>query len=163
MTSTALLASLRDRLEVEELLTRYCSAIDERRFDRLEGVFLPHARLDYTSAGGPAGDFVSVRRWLERALAPFAMTQHLVTNFAIETDGDDGRSTCSFYNPMGLPQPDGSLHTFLCGGFYRDRLRRTPAGWRIRERVLEQRYLHGSLPPGFVVPGGGPGPSADGA
>ena len=32
------------------------------------------------------------------------------------------------------------------GATYRDRLVRTEAGWRIRERVIEPQYLDGKLP-----------------
>lgn len=152
MTSVALIASLRDRIEVEELLTLYCTAIDGRRFELLDRVFLPDAVIDYTASGGIRGPLPQVREWLAKALEPFVLVQHLVSNFVIETSDDYGTSTCSFFNPMGLPLPEGGLHTFFCGGFYRDRLLRTPAGWRIRERVTDQRYLHGSLPKGFEIP-----------
>lgn len=152
MTSVALVATIRDRIEVEELLVRYCTAIDTRRFDLLDRVFTPDAVIDYTGSGGIRAEFPRIREWLENALAPFVVVQHLVSNFEIETSDDHGTSTCSFFNPMGLPRADGGVHTFFCGGYYRDRLLRTPAGWRITERVNDQRYLHGSLPEGFVIP-----------
>ena len=152
MTSVALIASLRDRIEVEELLTRYCTAIDSRDFELLDHVFTPNAVIDYTRSGGLRGELPAVKEWLAKALEPFVVLQHMVSNFVIETSDDHGKSVCSFFNPMGLPQPDGGVQTFFCGGFYRDRLLRTPAGWRICERVNDQRYLHGSLPPGLRTP-----------
>jgi hypothetical protein len=152
MTSVALVASLRDRIEVEELLTLYCTAVDTRELGLLERVFTRDAIIDYTRSGGIRGTLPEIQQWLEKALAPFVLVQHLVSNFVIETEDDLGTSVCSFFNPMGLPRPDGSVHTFFCGGFYRDRLYRTPGGWRIQERVNDQRYLHGSLPPGFEIP-----------
>lgn len=152
MTSVALIASLRDRIEVEELLTRYCTAVDTRQFELLDRVFTPDAMIDYTRSGGIRGELPRVREWLAKALEPFVVVQHMVSNFVIETAENHGTSTCSFFNPMGLPLPDGAVHTFFCGGFYRDRLLRTHAGWRICERTTDQRYLHGSLPPGFQIP-----------
>ena len=152
VTSQALVATMRDRIEVEELLVRYCTAIDSRRFDLLDRVFTPDAVIDYSRSGGIRGELPKVKEWLEKALAPFVVVQHLVSNFVIATDDDHGTSVCSFFNPMGLPQADGSVHTFFCGGYYRDVLLRTHAGWRIRERVNDQRYLHGGLPPGFEIP-----------
>lgn len=152
MTSQALLASMRDRIEVEDLLTLYCTVIDSRRFDLLDRVFTPDAVIDYTRSGGIRGALPQVQGWLEKALAPFVVVQHLVSNFVVETEDDHGKSVCSFFNPMGLPQSDGGVHTFFCGGYYRDVLLRTPAGWRIRERVNDQRFLHGSLPAGFAIP-----------
>jgi 3-phenylpropionate/cinnamic acid dioxygenase small subunit len=152
MTSVALVASLRDRIEIEELLTRYCTVIDTRRFDLLDRVFTHDAVIDYTRSGGIRDELPRVQEWLAKALQPFALVQHMVSNFVIETSDDHGKSVCSFFNPMGLPQPDGSLHTFFCGGFYRDTLLRTPSGWRISERVNDQRYMHGALQPGFQIP-----------
>jgi len=152
MTSVALIASLRDRIEVEELLTLYCTAIDSRDFELLDHVFTPNAVIDYTRSGGLRAELPAVKEWLAKALAPFVVLQHMVSNFVIETSDDHGKSVCSYFNPMGLPQPDGGVKTFFCGGFYRDRLLRTPAGWRICERVNDQRYRHGSLPPELHAP-----------
>jgi 3-phenylpropionate/cinnamic acid dioxygenase small subunit len=152
MTSVALIASLRDRIEIEELLTLYCTAIDTRQLDLLDRVFTPDAAIDYTRSGGIRAELPRMKEWLAKALDPFVVVQHLVSNFVIHTEDDRGTSVCSFFNPMGLPLPDGSVHTFFCGGFYRDRLLRTPSGWRIHERVSDQRYLHGSLPAGFQIP-----------
>lgn len=151
MTSVALIASLRDRIEIEELLTLYCTAIDSRSFDLLDRVFTPDAVIDYTRSGGIRAELPAIKEWLAKALEPFVVIQHMVSNFVIEVSGDQATSVCSFFNPMGLPQPGGPLQTFFCGGFYRDRLVRTPAGWRICERVNDQRYLHGSLPAGLVA------------
>ncbi len=152
VTSVALVANLRDRIEVEELLTFYCTAIDGRRFDLLDRVFTPDAVIDYTRSGGIRAELPRIQEWLAKALAPFVVVQHMVSNFVIETADDKGTSVCSFFNPMGMAQPDGSVHTFFCGGFYRDRLVHTPAGWRICERVNDQLYLHGGLPPGLQIP-----------
>lgn len=148
MTSSALIASLRDRIEIEELLTLYCTAIDTRELELLDRVFTPDAVIDYTRSGGPRAELPEIRAWLGRALEPFVVLQHMVSNFVIETDGDRATSVCSFFNPMGLPKPGGGVQTTFYGGFYRDRLIRTPAGWRICERVNDQRYRHAGAPPG---------------
>jgi hypothetical protein len=44
------------------------------------------------------------------------------------------------------------MSTFFCGGIYRDQLLRTECGWRISERVNDQLYAHGALPPGVEPP-----------
>ncbi len=136
------LAELRDKLEIEDLLTRYCAAIDAREFDLLDEVFTPEATIDYTRSGGICGEYPAVKSWLAKALAPFRVVQHLVTNARVELDGDRASSVCYFFNPMGLPQEDGSLKLFFCGGIYRDRLVRTDRGWRISQRVNDELYRH---------------------
>ncbi len=148
MAETQLLQVLEDRIEIEDLLTRYCSAIDAKDFDRLATVFTRDAVIDYTRSGGIKGEFPAVKKWLAKALAPFSMTQHVVSNIELAVQDERARCVCSFFNPMGLPKDDGSLHMFFCGGYYRDALLRTGDGWRICERVIDQIYMYGSLPGG---------------
>ncbi len=41
-------AEISDRLEIQQLITDYSTAIDNRRFDDLDAVFTPDAYIDYT-------------------------------------------------------------------------------------------------------------------
>lgn len=146
------LGQLRDRLDIEDLLTRYCAAIDAKDFDLLDEVFTADATIDYTRSGGIRDAYPAVKSWLATVLAPFRVVQHLITNVRVEIDGDRARSVCYFFNPMGLPQQDDGVRTFFCGGIYRDRLIRTERGWRITERINDQLYAHGALPAGLEPP-----------
>jgi 3-phenylpropionate/cinnamic acid dioxygenase small subunit len=136
-------AYLADRLEIDDLLTRYAVALDTKQWDLLDTVFTPDATVDYRSAGGAHGSYPEVRAWLEQTLAGFPMTQHLVANRDVRIDGDTATARSYFYNPMGLPRKDGSLKLFFVGGYYNDRLRRTPDGWRIVERIEETAWMDG--------------------
>jgi 3-phenylpropionate/cinnamic acid dioxygenase small subunit len=135
------LADVADRLEIQDLLTRYCRAIDTRAWDLLDTVFTPDATVDYTAAGGVRGSFPEVKAWLAEVLPRFAMTQHLVTNHDIRVDGDRATSRVYVYNPMGTRNAAGGLDLFFFGGYYNDRLVRTPAGWRIVERIEETAFV----------------------
>lgn len=141
-----------DRIEINDLLVRYTVAIDTKDWSLLDRCFTPDAQLDYTSAGGVAGDYPSVRAWLERALAPFPMTMHYITNSVVDLQGDSARTRTAVFNPMGSRQDDGSMHVFTVGAYYNDLLVRTDDGWRIRERVEESVYMDGQLPPGLKIP-----------
>jgi len=140
-------STLADRLEIDDLLTRYAVAIDTKQFDLLDTVFSPDATIDYTSAGGVAGKLPEVRKWLAEVLAGFPMTQHLVGNRDVKIDGDTATARSYFYNPMGMPGKDGKLSLFFVGGYYNDRLRRTPDGWRIYERIEETAWMQGAPEP----------------
>ena len=72
--------TLADRMAMEDLLTRYATAIDSREWQLLDTVFTDDAHLDYRSAGGVEGSYPEVRRWLAEVLPIFDMTQHLVVN-----------------------------------------------------------------------------------
>ena len=141
-----------DRIEINDLLIRYTVAIDKKDYTILDTCFVPDAHLDYTSAGGIAGDYPKVRAWLEKALAPFPMTVHYVTNSVVELDGDQATARTAVLNPMGFQNPDGSMHQFTVGAYYNDELTRTPDGWRIRQRIEESVFMDGDLPPGLEIP-----------
>jgi 3-phenylpropionate/cinnamic acid dioxygenase small subunit len=142
-----------DRLAISDAIVRYAWAIDEKDWAALDTVFLPDAHLDYSSnPGGIAGPYGEVRQWLETSLAPFPVTQHLVTNIDVRVDGDRATSRTMVYNPMGAATREGPLHFFFLGGRYDDEWARTPDGWRIAKRVETLLWFQGSLPKELVVP-----------
>lgn len=129
-----------DRLEIDDLLTRYAVAVDTKDWALYESCFTPDAEIDYTSAGGIRGSLGEVRRWLEEVMQLFPMTQHVVANRVIRVDGD--RATCRsyFYNPMGMDDGRDGMKLFIDGGYYEDELVRTKDGWKISRRVERSAY-----------------------
>jgi 3-phenylpropionate/cinnamic acid dioxygenase small subunit len=136
-----------DRLEIDDLLTAYATAVDDRDWDRLDAVFAPDAHLDYRSAGGIHGPYPEVRQWLAQVLPLFTWTQHLVANRSVTIDMSAGtaRARSDFHNPNEMVV-DGEPWLFVVGGRYHDRLERTPAGWRITHRVEETLWWHHPMP-----------------
>ena len=144
------LETLIDRQEIDDLLIRYATAVDTKDWDLYETCFTEDAFIDYESAGGIKGRLPEIRAWLEKTLAIFPMTQHVVCNRAVEIDGDNGSARSVFYNPMGLRSGETNQVLFFDGGYYNDQLIRTSEGWRIRERIEESSYstrLNKLLPP----------------
>ncbi len=142
-----------DRIEIDDLLSRYATAVDTRDWDLYRTVFTADAVIDYTSSGGIRGGLAEVTEWLSDALSGFSMSQHMVTNRDIRLAGDTATSRSYFYNPMGRTRRDGTLALMFVGGYYRDRLRRTGDGWRITERIQDSAWF--SSAPGTA---GAPGP-----
>jgi hypothetical protein len=140
------LQAISDRLEIEDVLTRYAWSIDTGNFDGLDDVFTPDASVDYTSAGGIKGAYPEVKAWLASVLPHFPAYQHLVTNKDIQLDGDRATSRSGFYNPMQQSAEGGGTSLFFVGGEYHDKLVRTPAGWRISERVEKTVWMDGNVP-----------------
>ena len=58
------LEEISDRLEIQQLLVDYSTAIDQRRFDDLDKVFTPDAYIDYRALGGIDGRYPEVKDWL---------------------------------------------------------------------------------------------------
>ncbi len=141
----AAVPNLADRFEIDELLTRYATAIDNRDWALLDSVFAPDAVLDYRSAGGIAGGREEVVAWLASVLPMFDCTQHLVVNRMVTFDASGARSKAAFLNPNRLTV-DGGAWLFTVGGWYHDRLVRRPEGWRILRRVEETLWWEHPMP-----------------
>ncbi len=125
------LAEISDRLEIQQLLVDYSTAIDNRRFDDLDRVFTADAYIDYTELGGIAGTFPDVKAWLAEVLPNFPAYFHMLGNFDIRLDGDTATSRTILFNPMKL-NDDGQI--MFCGLWYDDEFVRTAEGWRMTRR-----------------------------
>jgi hypothetical protein len=126
--------ALADRIEIEDLITRYSTAIDNREFDLLDTVFTADADLDYGEVGDFRGDRAAFKAWMIEVAPLFTMWLHHVTNRAITLDGDTATAVTYLINPVVLNGRPGVLTE---GGRYHDSLARTDEGWRIVARREE--------------------------
>ncbi|MGD0312999.1 MAG: nuclear transport factor 2 family protein [Acidimicrobiales bacterium] len=134
-----------DRIGMDDLLTRYATAIDSLDWEMLDSVFTGDAHLDYRSAGGIEGGYPEVRRWLSEVLPLFDVTQHLVVNREFgRRDGGVYARSC-FLNVNRL-QVEGKPWQFTVGGRYHDQLVRTPSGWRIARRIEHTLWWDNPMP-----------------
>ncbi|MFW0784561.1 nuclear transport factor 2 family protein [Gordonia sp. CPCC 206044] len=124
------------RLEIQQTLTDYSTAVDSGRFDDLDAVFTTDAVVDYSVMGGIVGDLTEVKRWLAEVLPAFSAYCHLLGNHDIRVDGDTATTRSLCLNPMQTPDHS----TFLIGIWYVDTWVHTDDGWRIRSRVLEKCF-----------------------
>ena len=149
MTSDFTLQELSDRVQIRELLDTYAAGIDTRDWALLVSCCTPDAELDYSAYGGPKGSVQEAVEWIATAMSQIAVSQHLVTNVRVSVDGDVATSQCYLFSPLAADTPAGQRRTFLVGGHYADRLRRTDEGWRIEQRVAGPSWS-------YDVPGGSP-------
>ncbi|MFD0313581.1 nuclear transport factor 2 family protein [Streptomyces flavalbus] len=157
MTQRVELATVMDRLAVDDLITDYAGAVDDGDWDGYRRLFAPDGRADYRSAGGIEGDAGEVAGWLAESLGPFSARQHLIVNRRVrfgllERDtGDTARVRADYVNPMRFAADTTSADTasadtasgvpdFLCGGRYDFALLRTAEGWRLREVVVQEKW-----------------------
>jgi SnoaL-like domain len=119
---------LSDRVEIDQLLVRYCHALDERDWDTLRQVFAPDAVHDDTVAGGFRGAVEDKIAFLRSALDKVLISQHIVSTTLLELHGDRAyaRSVCQC--PMVVDLGNGKMQVFFQGLWYHDVLVRTPAG-----------------------------------
>jgi 3-phenylpropionate/cinnamic acid dioxygenase small subunit len=137
---TLSLQEISDRIEIDDLLTRYATGVDRKDWDLWESCFTPDAWIDYSAFGGTSGGVKEVRAWLEKTLAMFSMSQHMVINREVAIEGDAATCRSGFYNPMALLTGEDESLLWFDGGYYCDELVRTDEGWRIKKRVEEFSY-----------------------
>lgn len=137
-----------DRLEIQDLLTAYCDAIDSRNWNALDDIFTPDAIIDYTEAGGAKGTLEEIKLYLDKALKPFSGMQHMLGLPMIKITGDEASARTILFNPMVI-EKEGNPNVFFVGLWYRDKLVRTSKGWRIQSRHEELSYFH-NLPKDFA-------------
>jgi 3-phenylpropionate/cinnamic acid dioxygenase small subunit len=129
--------SSEDRREIQEVIYRYAWALDTGDVDRFVDCFDPDGILIWDAFETPDRyeGAESLRRFATflRDLPGSAGRQHLVGNTLIEGEGDEARA--SSYAIVFTRQAEGS-HLVGVMGWYEDVLRRSEAGWRIRERVI---------------------------
>jgi hypothetical protein len=125
-----------DRDEIVDLTVAYSWALDARRYDDLDAVFLrvATAHLGWTLRGLDA-----IKARVADALDPLDASQHMVGTHQIVVDGD--RATGRTYL-QAQHVKDGEL--FMVGGAYHDRFVRTPEGWRIEHRSLIVLWTDGN-------------------
>ncbi|WP_461086838.1 nuclear transport factor 2 family protein [Streptomyces deserti] len=145
MTQRVELATVRDRLAVDELITDYAVTVDDGDWEAYRGLFTPDGRADYRSAGGIEGDAGKVAAWLAESMRQFPIRQHLIVNrrvrFGIQEQdtGDTAHVQADYVNPMGTTG-SGAAPDFVCGGRYAFALLRTDDGWRLREVVVREKW-----------------------
>ncbi|MFF4507710.1 nuclear transport factor 2 family protein [Streptomyces sp. NPDC001401] len=158
MTQRVELATVMDRLAVDEVVTDYAAAVDDGDWKAYRGLFTPDGRADYRSAGGIEGGAGQVAAWLAESMLLFPMRQHLIVNrrvrFGIleQDTGDTARVRADYVNPMRFAADGGgsAAPDFVCGGRYAFGLLRTHDGWRLREVVVEEKWRR--LPEPQVAP-----------
>ncbi len=126
-----------DRLEIQQLLIAYSTAIDSRRFDDLDQVFTADAYIDYRAMGGVDGRYPEVKAWLSEVLPNFPAYAHMLGNVDVRIAGDTAISRTLCFNPMVL---GGEGQVLFCGLWYDDEFIRTAEGWRMTKRVEEKCF-----------------------
>ncbi len=135
------LQEISDKLEISELLTRYCNAIDSGNWEELDSVFCKDAYIDYSAMGAIAGSLSEIKEFLAKHLPGLTSYQHMVSNITIDITGDSANVRSICHNPFVVGTGSDESSVVLCGLWYRDVLVRTQVGWRIQERVEERCYI----------------------
>ncbi len=117
-----------DRIEIQELLGRYCRVIDLGRWDELPGLFTPDCRLDVGPMGVHEGH-AGVRAFAQMLAASGLTMRHYVTNVLTSGDGDRAHVEAHVLAVTGRPG-----QATPTTGFYEDEVVKVDGRWRFRAR-----------------------------
>lgn len=142
MTQRVDLATVMDRMAVDEVVNGYAAAVDDGDWADYRALFTPDGRADYRGSGGIEGPAAEVADWLAETMRLFPVRQHLIVNRRIRLQdlggypGDTADVRADYVNPMSL-EAGGD---FVCGGRYAFGLARTEEGWRLRSVVVHEKW-----------------------
>jgi hypothetical protein len=138
-----------DRDEIQEILCRYCRAIDRLDEDLLDDCFHPDATHDH-GYQGPSSEF---RKFALAILRPLVATHHQLGNVSIDIAGDTAFTECYFTAFHRLAPgvesifgtlPDGG--DVVIAGRYIDRFEKRDDAWRIAHRIGVHDWRQDSAP-----------------
>jgi ketosteroid isomerase-like protein len=135
-----------DRLGIEQLLVRYCHAVDRRGWDAYRAVYTPDAVIDDVGAGR-GRSVEEMVEFLSRALERVVTIQHAASTSLVDIDGGTATARTVCHCPVVLDR-DGGPRMFFQALWYEDELVRTREGWKIAKRA-ETGYFH-DMPPDFT-------------
>jgi SnoaL-like domain len=137
-----------DRLEIQDVLTRYCYAVDDRDWDTYRRLFTHDAVIDDTVTGGIKSGVEEHIAYLKRALSKVLMSQHAISTVLVELNGNEAKIRAHCSCPIVFDTGQNDRQVMFQGLWYREALVRTDTGWKIHS-LLEEGYWKHNAPAGF--------------
>ena len=121
---------------ISELITRYAALNDAGDWDGVAALYTDDGRMSRPSA---PDDFIAGRAAILAAFRarPLRAARHIIANVVVTLNSDtEARATSQILLFTGVSAGDGLpvQSAMPLVGTYRDRLMRTPHGWRFLER-----------------------------
>jgi 3-phenylpropionate/cinnamic acid dioxygenase small subunit len=121
-----------DRLAIQEVLSRYCHALDHGRWDELVDLFTADCRLDLSQVLGVYEGHEGLRQFGAMLSTAHLFMRHFVTNIVISGTGDHVATRAyviAITGPRGTKPQQAT-------GIYEDELVNEDGQWRFRSRRL---------------------------
>jgi hypothetical protein len=142
--ASATIGSSTDYEGIRAVLVLYAKSLDRRDYAGLKGVFTADATGNYGAAGTYQG-LAATSAFIERALSQCGPTQHLLGSMEIQVTGDHATASTYLQAIHIGKKPGFEGKRLTVWGEYRDKLVRTPAGWRISYRELLTIHAEGDI------------------
>ncbi|HUA46851.1 MAG TPA: nuclear transport factor 2 family protein [Solirubrobacteraceae bacterium] len=151
----ASLQALQDRTDVAEVLYRYSSAVDSFDTDGLRSTLADDIWAKYGN-GDPVEGGDKLADWIAGATATVIWQHHLLNVYHVTIDGDQAK-TVSYLTSYQVFEEKPATAVILVAR-YHDQLKRTPAGWKISNRIMELLWGEEKADAGYLDSLGGRGP-----
>jgi hypothetical protein len=139
-----------DHLQIQQVLARYCHAIDRCDEEQLKTVYWEDAVDNHGVFNGNAWEFAE---FIIPMLQGMRCTMHKISNTLIQLDGDRA-AVETYVDAYHLADgEDGKQYDIVVGGRYLDRFERRRGEWRIAERTFVHDWNQN---PAATVQWGGP-------
>jgi hypothetical protein len=137
---------LTDRAEISDLICSYGRKLDTQEWDGFATLFTSDAALVMPWEGDGAGVVGAdkLAEFCEAGLARFPQTQHMLTNFQIEVDGDAATST-HYLQAAHIRNTSDPQGHWDVAGWYHAHYARTADGWRFTRVELEAVWQSGGV------------------
>ena len=122
-----------DREQIGDVLVRYATGIDSKDWPLFRTCFTDDVRADYGDIGVWT-DVDAITEWMRVTHETMPATKHMLSNVAIEVDGDTASAT-TYVHAVLVVAAEPQVWVDAVGQ-YDDELVRTADGWRIRARTF---------------------------
>ena len=126
--------------DIKQVKYRYLRTLDTKYWDDFSDTLTEDVVGRYGESLGDTHEFTdrkSLVDFMRTSLGPEILTEHRVTHPEITVDGDEAEGTWYLQDRVIAP----SFNFMLIGaGFYHDRYRRTPDGWKISATGYDRTY-----------------------
>ncbi len=135
--NAAKIEELLDRVAIEDVLYRYCHAVDRCDAELLRSVYWPGAIDDHIFWQGTAEEFVD---FCIPVLESRDQTLHSITNVMIRIEGDQAYVQSYYRAYERLRKKDGTPNDLTMYGRYLDRMEKREGEWRIAGRKVQMDW-----------------------
>ncbi|HYA36115.1 MAG TPA: nuclear transport factor 2 family protein [Candidatus Binataceae bacterium] len=137
-----------DIIAIEQLLNRYCFAVDKGTADDVAALFHESAVLKAIYAGDPpASGRAAIHQWYVNYHKQMHSTvdhlRHCISNPLVEVSGNEASAQC-YLTADAVAKPTGK--PFWVAGYYRDKLVKEGGRWFFKEREIHVHYQAQSEP-----------------
>lgn len=132
---------MKDRIDIQELLSAYCHALDARDWDRFVSLFVESAEFDYSDFDGPVCGLQEVAEYLRTIMSSMSASLHTVSTTSISLSG----STATAYSAgmvYLVPLPGGAEGAVVnVGLWYSDEFVKGRQGWQFSKRRQKKALM----------------------